>query len=166
MKIIGEAPDVRRKFKRRGSIGRGDPLEFGAERIDLPSQSFVGKSVSTQLAIKFIHSGSKIVLQLEIGEQLIEQIEFDTVIPWISPDLAGIGDFCARNELLHAIANVANLVVLRIAADIDRLVVNPLFRRIHEGNEGAGDVPAMNERPPRRSVGHDADLAGRDGAGQ
>ena len=64
---------------------------------------------------------------LKSGSSSIEQIEFDPIIPRIGADLAGIGNFGAGDESFHLVADVADLIVFGIAADIDRLVVDALL---------------------------------------
>ena len=55
--------------------------------------------------------------------------------------------------------DVAHLVVLVVAADVDRDAGDALGRGLGERDEGAGDVVAVDQGPPRRAVAHDADLA-------
>src|SRR5262249_1413689 len=64
------------------------------------------------------------------------------------------------------VANVPHLIVLGIGPDIYSPVMDSFLGRVHEGNEGTGDVATMNEGPPRRAIGHDANLSGGDGTGE
>ncbi len=105
-------------------------------------------------------------MKFEVREQLIQQIEFNPVVPRIGADFARIGDLGLRNKFFNLIADVANLVVFLVAANVDGLVVNSRFRCIHESNKSPGDVSAMNQGAPRRAVRHDTDFAGGDCAGQ
>src|ERR1700733_1296523 len=54
------------------------------------------EAVVNQLPVQLLHSGSQVILQVEVGEHLVQQIKLDAVITRIGTDLARIGDFCAR----------------------------------------------------------------------
>ena len=120
------------------------------------------KAMIDQLTIQFLHAAREIILKLKIREQFVQQIEFDAVIPRIDADLARIGNFRARDKAFHPISNIAHLIILTIAADVHGFVVNYFLWCIHESNEGSGDVAAVDERAPGRTVRHDAYFASGD----
>src|SRR5262249_45315151 len=64
-----------------------------------------------------------------------------------------------RDQPLDLVADVAHLIILAIASDVDGLVVDGPAGGPGEGSEGAGDVAAVDQGPPGRAIGLDADLA-------
>ncbi len=116
------------------------------------------KTVVAELPVQLFHSGSKVVLELVVRELCGEQVEFYAVVPRIGPHFSGIRDRGARDQTADHVADIPHLIILGVRADVDCLVMNAIARRGHEGDEGAGNVAAVNERPPWRAIGHDPDV--------
>ena len=67
----------------------------------------------------------------------------------------GVGrhlDPAARHHIGDDLGDVADAIIVRGAADIERLVVHALLGRFEGGDEGAGDVLDMHDRTPGRPV--------------
>src|SRR5262249_60548468 len=73
-----------------------------------------------------------------------------------------VGDPAARNDLLHHVGDLADLVVLAALADVEGAVVDRVARRLEDGEKRARDVLDVDERPPWRAVALHQDLAGRE----
>src|SRR5262249_4740594 len=124
------------------------PLQ-GAQAHELVSVPVLPcKPVFTQLPVQLLHPAREAVLKLRVRQYFVEQIEPDPVIARVLANFAGVSDLRVRQQLLYSIANVSHLIVFGIGPNIYRLVVDTFFGRVHEGNEGTGDVAAMNEGPP------------------
>src|SRR5215212_3533931 len=67
----------------------------------------------------------------------------------------------ARHYLRHGRGHLADAVVLAARADVEGLIVHELARSLEHGEERAGDVLDMDERPPRSPVALHDDLAPR-----
>ena len=113
-----------------------------------------------------LRAGGQGVFEPEVGQQPAELRKIDAVIARVLADLAGIDDRCPRHETTDDVGDVAHLIVLDVAADIDRLVVDRLARRLEKRDKGAGDIAAVDQRPPWRAVAHDADVTLGDRASQ
>ena len=72
-------------------------------------------------------------------------------------------DPARRRRFLHDLGQPADLVVLAVETDVERLVVDELARRHQERAGRTCDVLDVDERPPGRPVAEDADLAGGEG---
>src|ERR1700730_13676041 len=82
---------------------------------------------------QLLHAGGERVFEAEIGQQSAELGEIDAVVARVLPDLAGVDDVGARHQPLDDRGDVAHLVILRLAADVDPLVVNDLARGLEKG---------------------------------
>ena len=142
------------------------PLE-GAEADELVALEVpLAEAVLDHLAVELLHAAGQVVLEAEVGQVAGELVEVDPVVPRVGADLAGVDDPGGRDQPLDLVADVAHLVVLAVAADVDGLVVDGLPGGAGEGGEGAGDVAAVDQGPPGRAVGLDPDLAVGHGRGQ
>ena len=90
--------------------------------------------------------------------------EVDAVGARVGAGAGGEGHAGAGGLLDHP-GDVADLVVVLVAADVEGLVVDGLLRGLERGDEGARDVLDVGERAPRRAVGLHPHLAGRVGVG-
>src|SRR6266478_6528190 len=115
---------------------------------------------------EFLHAGGERVFEPEIRQQSAELGKIDAVVARVLADLAGVDAVGSRHQALDDRGNVAHLIIFRVAADIDPLVVNDLARGLEKGHEGACDVLAMDQRAPRRAVADDADVALGNGAAE
>ena len=117
----------------------------GAKSNELVAYPIVfAKAVIDQLAMQFLHTRCEIVLQFEIWKQRIQQIEFDPIISGIGPDLAGIGDFGTGDEFFYSVADIPHLIILIITADVHGSILYSILWCVHEGDERAGDVAAVD----------------------
>src|SRR5690348_5645311 len=96
-----------------------------------------------QLSEQFIHAGRKVVLQLKIWEDLVEEIKTDAIISRVSADFTGIGDFCSWKQFFYSIRYVSDLVIIIVAANVYGLVIDLLLWRIHKSDEGSRNIAAM-----------------------
>src|SRR5215469_1360815 len=149
---------------------RGHPVEAmaqGAQPDELVAVEIARRktmrAVSRQ---KLFHAGGERVFEPEIGQEPSKPGEIDAVVARVFADLAGVDDIGSRHQALNDRSDVAHLIILRVAADIDPLVVNGRARRLEKGDKGPRDVFAVDQRSPRCAVAHDADIALGDGAGQ
>src|SRR3981081_2652481 len=153
-----------------GCAGQRQPIEAvaqGAQPDELVAVKIGSReAMIVKLRQQPLHARRQRVFEPEIRQQPGELAEGDAVIARILANLSGVDDRRARHEVPHDIGDVAHLIIFCIAADVDRLIVDRRARRFKKGDEGAGDVLAVNERPPWRAITHDADVALGDGATQ
>ena len=95
---------------------------------------------------------------LKSGRSFGEQIKLNAVVPRVCTDLTRINYLRRWDQSLHLVAHIADLVILGIATNVDRLVVNALLRSFGKCCEGASNITAVNQRTPRRSVGLNANF--------
>ena len=114
------------------------PLQGTQSDELVPNKILFAEAVINQLTIQFLHAAREIILKLEIREQFVQQIKFDSVIPRIDANLARVCNFRARDKAFHPISNIAHLIILAVTADVQGFVVNYFLRCIHESNEGSG----------------------------
>src|SRR5437870_3285719 len=139
----------------------------GAQPHELLAVEIAGReTVRAVPRQQLFHAGGEGVFESKIGQQSAELAEIDAVVARVLADLAGVDDVGARHEALDDRGDVAHLIILRIAADVDPLVVNDLARDLEKGDEGTRDVLAVDQRAPRTAVAHDADVAFGDGAAE
>src|SRR5262249_25614191 len=98
---------------------------------------------------QLLHSGGQRVFEPKVGQQPAKLAKIDAVIARILADLPGVNDGGARYQALDDRGDVPHLIILRIAADIDRLVVNGSTRRLEKRDKGPRDVLAVDQRTPR-----------------
>ena len=72
----------------------------------------LAEAVLDHLAVQLLHPGGQVVLELEVGQKLVEQVELDPVVARVGADLAGVDDLGRGDQSLDLVAHVANLVVL------------------------------------------------------
>ncbi len=89
----------------------------------------------------------------------------DAVAPWVRPCSLRVLDLAARKRLAHDLGQIAHTVVLVVGADVERLVPDELDRGSQSRPGCPCDISNVHERPPRRTVAHDHDLAGRERPG-
>jgi hypothetical protein len=68
-----------------------------------------------------------------------------------------------RNDVGNDVGNLADAIVLLRRADVERLQVHELARRLERCQERARDVLDVDERAPGRAVAHDQDVARGEG---
>src|SRR6516164_8537819 len=124
------------------------------------------KAVCTVSRQELLHTGGERVFEPEIGQQACEPSEVDAVVARVLADLAGVDDAGPRDQALDDRGDVANLIILCVAADVDPLIVDHRARRVEKGDERPRYVLAVDQRPPRCAVAHDADVALGDGAAE
>ncbi len=95
----------------------------------LALEVLLGEAVLDQLAVELLHAADEVVLKPEIGQEPAEPVEVDAVVPRIGANLAGVDDLGGGDQPLDLVADVADLVVLPVAADVDGLVVDDLLGR-------------------------------------
>src|SRR6516165_3937089 len=148
----------------------GHPVEAMAQSaqpdkpvaVEITSRETV-RAVSRQ---ELLHAGGERVFEPEVGQELSKPGEIDAVVARVLADLAGVDDAGPRHQALDDRGNVAHPIILRVAPDIDPLVVNDRARRLEKGDESPRDVLAVDQRAPWCPVAHDADIALGDGAAQ
>ena len=92
-----------------------------------------------------IHAADQIKLKPEVGQELGKPVEVDPVVPRVSADLASVDDLGGGDQPLDLVADVAQLVVLFVAADIDGLAVDGLLRRLGKCSERSITRPSGAE---------------------
>src|SRR6516164_7025044 len=148
----------------------GHPVEAMAQSaqpdkpvaVEITSRETV-RAVSRQ---ELLHAGGERVFEPEVGQELFKPGEVDAVIARVFADLASVDNAGPRHQALDDRGDVAHLIILGVAADVDPLVVNDRARRLEKGDESARDVLAMDQRAPGGAIAHDADIALGDGAGE
>src|SRR6516225_4346226 len=103
------------------------------------------KPVRAIVRQQLFHAGGECVFQPKIGQQAAKLGEIDAIVARVLADLAGIDNVGARHQALDDRGNVADSVILGVAADIDRLIVDGCARRIETGDKGAGDILAVDQ---------------------
>src|SRR5688572_22808696 len=93
----------------------------------------------------------------EAGQPLGDLVEAHLVVALVAAPAAE-GDGAARESLAHDRGDVANLVVLAVGADVERLAVDCLARRLEGAGGRLADVEDMHQWPPGRAVGIHPDL--------
>ena len=104
-------------------------------------------------------------LRLEAGQAARDLRERDAVGARVGAGAVGERDRRVGHGRLDHPRDVADLVVVLVAADVEGLVVDRLARRLERGQEAARDVLDVGERAPRRAVALHPHLAGRVGVG-
>ena len=104
-------------------------------------------------------------LRLEAGQAARDLGERDAVGALVRAGALGQRDGRVGHGRLDHARDVADLVVVLVAADVEGLVVDRLARRLERGEEAARDVLDVGERPPRRAVALHPHLARRVGVG-
>ena len=104
-------------------------------------------------------------LRLEAGEPGADLGERHAVGARVRAGAVGQRDGGVGHGLLDHRGDVADLVIVLVAADVEGLVVDRLARRLERGQEAARDVLDVGERAPRRAVALHPHLAGRVGVG-
>src|SRR6516165_2461517 len=97
------------------------------------------KTVRAELRQQLLHTGGERVVEPETGQQPSEPGEIDAVVARVFADLAGVDDAGPRHQALDDRGNVAHQIILRVAPDIDPLVVNDRARRLEKGDESPRD---------------------------
>src|SRR3984893_194622 len=144
-----------------------EAMTQGAQPHELLAIEIAGReTMRTVPCQQLLHAGGERVFEPEIRQQPAELGEIDAVVARVLADLAGVDDVGSRHEALDDRGDVAHLIILRIAADVDRLVVNDLARGLEKGGEGTRDVHTVDQRAPGTAVAHDADVAFGDGAAE
>ena len=129
-----------------------EPVLERAEADELISlEVLLAEAMLDHLAVQLLHAGRQVVLELEVGQEPVEQVELDAVIAGIGTDLAGVGDLGRGDQPLDLVAHVANLVVLGVRADVDGLVVDGRPGGLGQGDEGAGDVATVDQADAREN---------------
>src|SRR6516225_8865400 len=126
--------------KRIGSSGRPslrpfrhpvEPMTQGAQPNELVAVEITRrKAVCAKPRQQLLHSGGERVVEPELGQELAELGEIDAVVARVLADLAGVDDAGTGHQPLDEPGDIAHLIVLRVAADIDPLVVNGHARRV------------------------------------
>src|SRR4029453_10557743 len=98
-------------------------------------------------------------LEPELGEGARELAEVDAVAAGIGVAATGVLDPARGRRFLHDLRESADLVVLAVEADVERLVVDELTWRLEQRGRHAGDVFDVDERPPGGSVAEEANIA-------
>src|SRR5262249_18190541 len=75
--------------------------------------------------------------------------ETDTVRPLVGPSIIGKLDLASWDNTRDDFCQIANTIVMRGVAYIECFIEHLICGRFESGNEGAGDIFNMNDRPPR-----------------
>src|SRR5271166_263452 len=155
----------------RLSLGlAGHPVEAMAQGAQ--PDELVAVEVSCRKAVRpvsleqLLHAGGERVFETEIGQQRSQLGEIDAVVARVLADLAGVDDAGSRHQALDDRSDVADLIILGVAADIDPLIVNDPARRLEKSDKRPRDVLAVDQRTPGCAVADDADIALGDGAAE
>src|SRR5438132_2736251 len=115
-----------------------EAMTQGAQPHELLAVEIAGRETMRAVPCQqLLHAGGEGVFEPEIRQQPAELGEIDAVVARVLADLAGVDDAGSRHQSLDDRSDVAHLIILRIAADIDPLVVNDLARGLEKGDEGA-----------------------------
>src|SRR6266436_5616380 len=137
-----------------------EAMTQGAQPHELLAIEIAGRETARAVPCQqLFHAGGERVFEPEIRQQSAELGEIDAIVARVLADLAGVDAVGSRHQALDDRGDVAHLIIFRVAADIDPLVVNDLARGLEKGHEGTRDVLAVDQRTPWRAVAHDADVA-------
>ena len=95
------------------------------------------------------------------GNVSFELGEVHTVVTQVRPGAVGERHRRPGHGLADHLGDVADLHVVLVPPDVERLVVDELARGLEHGQERPADVLDVHERPPRRAVAFQAHLPGR-----
>ena len=101
-----------------------EEVESALERAEADElvalEVLLAEAVLDHLAVELFHAADQVILEAEVGQEPGELVEVDPVVPRVGADLAGVDDLGGGDQPLDLVADVADLVVLAIAADVDR----------------------------------------------
>ncbi len=103
--------------------------------------------------VQFPRPAARRPLQLEIGKGPGELLEVDPVAALVRPGIGRHGERTARYRFRHDLGQVPNAEVLVAAANVEGLVVDPVARRLEQGEEHPADVLDVYHRSPGTAVG-------------
>ena len=105
-------------------------------------------------------------MRLEGRQHAGNLLEADAVGPLVRPGVRRHFDTAARHHVGNDLGDLAHAIIVAGVAHVERLVEHHLFGRIERGNERAGDILDMRDRPPGRSIRLEVDDAAGDGKGR
>ena len=112
--------------------------------------------------VKLLCAVPRVPMRLEAGQTGVNFIKTDAIRALVRLATGGVFDMAAGDSLLDNGGEVAHLIILVIAPDIKRLIMNALARRLQHSDKRTDDVLDMDDRPPWGAVALDVNLPGSD----
>ena len=120
--------------------------------IARPFELFEGKLGRSIGGIELLGATSRVPLRLEGRQLASDLLEADAVGSLVRSGVRRHFDAAARHDAGNDLGDVAHAIIVRGRAHVEGLIEDHFFRRLERGNEGAGDVLDMRDRPPGRSI--------------
>ena len=150
-------------------IGAGDPSSAPARsftrlmRRNRELAEVLGRQAAREeRAVDLLRAASNGPLGLERGKPLADLVAVDAVAARVRPGTVLVADRAVRDDVRDdsAISRIRKFSSVRPTLNASRWTT--LARRLERGEEGAGDVLDVDDRPPRRPVALHQHLARRE----
>jgi len=105
-------------------------------------------------------------LELELGQGLVQQVETHAVVARVRNSSLGDGDLGAIHIVVDDLSDLADLVVVIVAADVHGQAAYVFERCLAQRAEGACDIAAVHQRAPRGAIRHQLHFIDADGESQ